>query len=359
MVFTSSRNSHLLTIAIPTYNRSGLLMETLDSIKRQIIADKLQNDIALHINDNCSPDKTEEDVKHFIDSNPTIKTTYARNKENFGFDRNVDLAVRASNTPWTWLMGDDDLFVEGALKFMAEKIRSLPDGISFATMLVNGYDVDLKKQLTETSGEYPTDSVFSGGSAESARLYTKFGFIGNHVFRSEKWAATKNLEKFIGSHWIHLYFIFHWIGQGEKIAFFNRVCIKARYQTMYGVSNPSKREDANFEILYGAAEFIPQMIYETFQNTDEQRAITDAFFFPFLLLSFKKAEKTSLLPSKRDFELYNAAMKHQHSPKAKIYYTLELFTPPDVARLFRMMYDNYRAFSHTGRKTAQPAAITA
>ncbi|MFA6328077.1 MAG: glycosyltransferase, partial [Candidatus Micrarchaeia archaeon] len=86
--------SHVLTISIPTYNRSKFLMETLGNIRDQMTNDCLEDDIAIHVNDNCSPDSTGNDVALFRKNNPKIKMTYARNKSNLGADRNIDLAAK-------------------------------------------------------------------------------------------------------------------------------------------------------------------------------------------------------------------------------------------------------------------------
>ena len=332
-------NYHFLTISILTYNRSRFLMETLDNIGGQITKDGLENDIVIHVNDNCSPDSTEADVTLFKKNNPKIKMTYARNKSNLGFDRNVDLAARASKTQWTWLMSDDDRIVEGSLKYLVEKLRALPNGISFATIPANVYDNKLKEKLMDFSREFSSDRIFQGIDPEIARLSPFYLGIGAHIFKTEKWPETKNLERYIGSQIVQLYFMLYWIGKKEKIAYFNRVCLDVRY------NNSAQGEDAVFGIFYGCLHNIPEMVYDTVRIQQDQRMILRAFFktLPFQILSFKKTEKWGILPSKRTLQLFSEAKRHySFIPAFWLLYPAQVVVPSFFARLLKKSYDEFR-----------------
>jgi len=331
--------SHFLTISILTYNRSRFLMETLGSIRDQITNDGLENDIAIHINDNCSPDSTKKDVALFRKNNPKIRMTYARNQSNLGFDRNADLAARAPKTPWTWLMSDDDRIAGGSLKYLVEKISALPKDISFATAPANIYDINLKEKLMDFSREFKSDRILQGVGPEVARLAPHYLGIGAHIFKTEKWRKTRNLEKYIGSQIVQLYFMLYWIGKNEKIAYFNRVCLDARY------NNSVRDEDAVFRIFYGCLHNIPEMVYGTVHSRQDQRVLLRAFFksLPFPILSFRKAENLGLLPSKRTLQLFNEAKKHySFLPEFWLLYPAQVVVPPVGARLLKRVYDKFR-----------------
>lgn len=340
-------DSPLITISIPTYNRASNVIELLENICSQLKADGIEGAYAVHVNDNCSTDDTLERVKAYAAAHPQVRITWAKNPSNLGFDRNCDLAARAPKTVWTWLFGDDDLFTEGSLKFMFDNVMALPPDISFATALVNVYDSKLEGQLMDFSKEYAGDRIFQGVSAESAKFYNKYHFIGNHLFKTEKWAQTENIEKYMTSAIVQLYFILFWVGKGEKIAFFNQVCIRARY------NNSSHNEDVNFNIFSGCLDYRSQMVYDAFQDRTEQKMLLDAFFQPYVILSFKKTEKANLLPSQRDYALYKVAMKHySYSPKAWLIYTGELFIPPQIARAMKSAMDVYRSAKHARKASA-------
>ena len=103
----------LLTIAIPTYNRCAILLETLGNIISQLRDAKIQDAVSIRIVDNCSTDDTLSRVSLLVQSHPDIDLSIRRNGQNFGVDKNMDLAARASSTEWTWLLCDDDRITPG------------------------------------------------------------------------------------------------------------------------------------------------------------------------------------------------------------------------------------------------------
>ena len=330
---------HLLTLSIPTYNRSRFLVETLDNIRGQIAKGGLEGDIAIHINDNCSSDGTGKAIASFKKSNPEIRITYAQNKVNLGFDRNADLAARAPTTLWTWLMGDDDRITKGSLEYLVEKIRALPKGVSFATTPSNIYDIRLREKLMDFSREFESDRIFQGVGPEVARLSPRYLGIGSHIFKTEKWRKTRNIKKYIGSQIVQLYFMLYWIGKKEKIAYFNRVCLDVRY------NNSVQSEDAVFDIFYGCLHNIPKMVYGTVHSQQEQHMILCAFFksLRFAIFSFKKTEKWGLLPSKRALRLFCEAKKHySFLPEFWLLYPAQVMVPSVAVRPLKRLYDKFR-----------------
>jgi glycosyltransferase involved in cell wall biosynthesis len=73
----------LLTIAIPTYNRSSLLRRNLESIQKSMCG--FENMVEVVISDNNSDDDTATVIKDF-EKYQYIK--YYRNIENIGFNHN-------------------------------------------------------------------------------------------------------------------------------------------------------------------------------------------------------------------------------------------------------------------------------
>jgi hypothetical protein len=262
-----------------------------------------------------------------------------------GAERNFDLAARASTTPWTWLMGDDDEVTAGSVKFVADRLKTLPEDIRFATILVNVYTSDLEHLLIDFGHEYHQDIVWQGVNKASARFYNKYHFIGNHIFRTEMWAATPQLEQYIGSQLVQLFFILHWIGQHEKIAFFNRVCIHQRY------NNSFPNEETLFETYKGALSTRSKMVCEVFWDQASQRAMLDAFFQPYALFSYKKCLPP--LSMGRSLELFKYGLKYYSwSPRFWLYYPIELLLPPVAARGAKQMIDRWRIFKNKGNAGA-------
>lgn len=96
----------ILTIAIPTYNRSGYLKQNLESFVPQCC--KYKENVRIVVSDNASSDNTREVVEYYVNSFPEI-VSYVRNDNNIGVQQNFSRCVELSNSKYVFLMGDDDI----------------------------------------------------------------------------------------------------------------------------------------------------------------------------------------------------------------------------------------------------------
>ncbi len=89
----------LITIGIPTYNRSALLQEALASALKQSLRPKII------VSDNCSTDDTEAVMRGYGD-----QVKYVRNASNIGPTPNFCRLLELCETPYFgWLQDDDGL----------------------------------------------------------------------------------------------------------------------------------------------------------------------------------------------------------------------------------------------------------
>lgn len=109
----------ILTIAIPTFNRSKFLKYLLESIFRDF--ERLPDDLELLIFDNASTDDTEGVVAHFFSSNKQIY--YTKNIENVGGDANVANCYLKANGKYVWVIGDDEILYSGCVGFVLDFCR--------------------------------------------------------------------------------------------------------------------------------------------------------------------------------------------------------------------------------------------
>lgn len=100
----------LLTIAIPTYNRSSCLAELLAMLEPQLAG---ETRVELVISDNASSDDTPAVVESFREKG--LALTYNRNEENIGPDSNFLKCFREAHGRHVWLFGDDDFILPGSL----------------------------------------------------------------------------------------------------------------------------------------------------------------------------------------------------------------------------------------------------
>ncbi|MDR3118496.1 MAG: glycosyltransferase family 2 protein [Mediterranea sp.] len=108
----------LLSICIPTYNRSAILKDTME----RIVADPaFDNEVEIIISDNNSTDGTGDVVKAFTERFSNVH--YYRNETNI-FDRNFQTVLSYANGDYLKLQNDYIYFPEGGLAFMKEEIRN-------------------------------------------------------------------------------------------------------------------------------------------------------------------------------------------------------------------------------------------
>lgn len=98
-------SSPLLTIAIPTYNRSKDLDAQINWAVNSI-GDKWHN-VELLVSDNASTDETAEICNRWKDKLGD-KINIFRNQENVGLINNCFLSIERSVGDFVWLVGDDD-----------------------------------------------------------------------------------------------------------------------------------------------------------------------------------------------------------------------------------------------------------
>lgn len=179
----------ILTIAVPTYNSEKHIEKTLENITSNI--KEFSNEIEVIISDNGSEDKTGEIIKRYAKKYQFIQ--YFRNKKNFGFDKNVDLAVYRANGIFIWLLADDDLITsKKEIKVILETIKTHPD---VATIFVNFKMNPPIKCLTNCLCDNG-DIFFYMNSFRS-------GLLSSNIINKNIWMQT-NVQKYIGSGWIHV-----------------------------------------------------------------------------------------------------------------------------------------------------------
>ena len=104
----------LLSICIPTFNRSRFLVELLEGLLPQLIALPTHGPgLDLVISDNASTDDTAEVIAAFQARG--LCARYVRNPTNLGADANFLQCLSLAEAKYVWVLGDDDLVMPGAL----------------------------------------------------------------------------------------------------------------------------------------------------------------------------------------------------------------------------------------------------
>jgi abequosyltransferase len=109
----------LLTIAIPTYNRSEYLAQLLTALAPQLAREPR---VELLISDNASPDNTPDLINSFRAKG--LSCRYIRNETNIGSDANFLQCFKEAAGKYVWLVGDDDIIAPGSLGKITALLQS-------------------------------------------------------------------------------------------------------------------------------------------------------------------------------------------------------------------------------------------
>lgn len=130
----------LVSIGIPTYNRSKGICRTLVSIWRQQYPN-----LEVIISDNCSTDDTEDVINLLGKRHPVIK--YFRQPSNIGMIKNFEFVLRQASGKYFMWVADDDALEPAVLEKYVSFMESHPQHA-----LVSGeikYWLDSRQDLSE------------------------------------------------------------------------------------------------------------------------------------------------------------------------------------------------------------------
>ena len=203
----------VLSICIPTYNRPrelnrllNLLLVDLNS--RSVIIEKIE----IIIHDNSEGVKTEFVVREFY---PYLPISYLKHDVNIGPIQNLDSVVKASSGKYCWILGDDDLYVFGALHAIIPLLEE--DDLSLLFMKPKWYAKKIPRKLEFTKTEFEfTKSCRREFLQKTGTMLT---FTSSVIFRNKFDEQIYYQEKnpYLDSSFPQLYFYFRSINFGDGI----------------------------------------------------------------------------------------------------------------------------------------------
>lgn len=207
----------LISIAIPTYNRATLLVDTLNALVTH--PELMSDDIELVISDNASTDTTADVVRDF--STRTGKAVrFNRNASNVGIDGNIHAVSNLATGRYLLLMSDDDFLKPGALTRLTELVLQHPDllfcfanGGSFSGRYDPAATLPSLIQLPRTLVTKDPDVVLQ-------TIWIWSTFISAFFVERQAWVNTPDRERFIGSD-IYLTHVLYRVLAGNR----GRTCV--------------------------------------------------------------------------------------------------------------------------------------
>jgi glycosyltransferase involved in cell wall biosynthesis len=111
-----------LTIAIPTYDRNAKLLRAVRGLLPQ-----LDSRCRLVILDNHSPTPAGETLRELLSGYPDVDCRVIRHPVNIGGNANIMRCFEVCDTPWLWVLGDDDEVDRAGIATIFETIETYPD----------------------------------------------------------------------------------------------------------------------------------------------------------------------------------------------------------------------------------------
>lgn len=190
----------VLSICIPIYNRIEFLKRHFDLyLKCKSLFDEK---IHLFISDNCSKDDLQSLVNEY--SNKGLNIDYSRNSENIGPDGNFIKCFNSAKGKYIWLLGSDDVPVDGFVESLVDILSSHDYGYLFLN------HNSKERQLTEYND--PKDLL--------DKVHIWITFMSANIFKTE-FVKNVNGENYMGTYLIQVPYFLEGIAAGQTNAVFN------------------------------------------------------------------------------------------------------------------------------------------
>jgi len=186
----------LLTIVIPTYNRSLLLDSNLSQLSKLIS----MYDFDLIVCDNASTDQTMDVIDKWRALIPHLQVIH--HPENVFFDRNVASGYMSFKTKYCWIMGDSYSIDESGLKKVLDVLKNKKP----QALIVNAPGAPIKGN----------DRVFDN----ACELFKDLGWYVTNVSSciiSKNFVSRERCERYYDSGFIHEGVFFDFLSSLESV----------------------------------------------------------------------------------------------------------------------------------------------
>ena len=190
-------SQELLSICIPTYNRSRLLRNILEVLGVQIHTAGADN-VVLYISDNGSPDNTPQVVEEF-QQQTGLKVVYSRNPTNLGISKNLLNVMAMGRGRFVWTLGDDEIVADNAVPKLVKVLRERDPG--FVVMFDTRYAWPLPKPGLYADYQAFARECLRLGNAHALAEQT---LLSSNLYRSEYFDA-KFAEQNIDTWFPHMF----------------------------------------------------------------------------------------------------------------------------------------------------------
>jgi glycosyltransferase involved in cell wall biosynthesis len=256
----------LVSIIVPTYNRATLILETLESIRKQTYPS-----VEIVVVDDGSTDGTSSVVRNWFEQYNVRNCIYCAMEQNAGKSAAVNYAFEIIHGDYVMILDSDDVLLENGIELEVRFLESNPNVgmVSANAWVIDGQD---KKRILL--------SVLSG-EGDIPDLQARFGDLllnANMLISSTVLLRHKVIHRIGGLNW-RLRYIHDWeywirVSRMYKISYLNQPVLYYRRDSV-GASS-AKRFRTYREIcllilearhLYRRSDVLKSMITQMRNNT--------------------------------------------------------------------------------------------
>lgn len=209
----------LLTIIIPTYNRSEFLSALLSRLVLELEGCKSVVDVI--VGNNASSDNTSAVIHEF--SSRWASTQTLEHKENLGAEENFCRCVENVNTPYFWIIGDDDSPCLGVIELLLDFLYCYqPDLVYLSSQWSS--KVNVEAHNLRIAG---LEATLMDKRSFGRQVNVWMTFISGLIVKREL-IDTSLLRQFKGSQLVQLGWVFSALRNGRRFLYVHTSCVQAQ-----------------------------------------------------------------------------------------------------------------------------------
>ena len=227
---SSKTNPYLISICIPTFNRSDILYQNLP---RLLSLQAFDHEVELVISDNASTDNTKAAIEQLKAEFSDKNISYYRNDENIR-DRNFLLALSRGKGHYLKLLNDYTSFSNDDLIYMKEKVRVHQNDRDFCLFFF-----DKIKHIPKNTAEIEIRNVDELVQVLSNKMtwISNFGCFSNQLDTLYQFQERSKLMI------LQMMWILHLVSQAKRtllvnITSYQGIRIKDKFRVPYNLFTP-------------------------------------------------------------------------------------------------------------------------
>lgn len=278
----------LLSIVIPTYNRAGYLRASLAQLRAEL-ASVDAGLVEVLVSDNCSPDDTGAVVDEARRDGLEIR--YVRNPENLGWARNFAQGFDLASGRYVLLMGDDDLFVDGALGILLDRLSRTEYGV--VCLRPYGFEQDFRREHPGGGG---AEREFQDASAFLVAIQRYFTLTSACVVNKSLLKGVDS-RQFITSDIAVFHLLLRAALAAKKNLFIERYLVASRRQNSFGYQYASVFVGQLWSIVDAHIPF--GLSAEAVRKLERKKILS---YYPFYLFDLRTSGRDDLEATRAQFD---------------------------------------------------------